>query len=165
MENVIRKLYGMYMDNDNREKNEMSVMHDDLCKEKKEKAYQCYQKLRVQLTDELAEELDELMNKHMEIYPQELEESFAMGFKTGARLMCEIFSEKTEEIIRIIEEIPKADEIVAMLEKVHGVKSLEDIGFTPDMKEKTARVAPYIRDRITFMRILKFYDFYDDVIK
>ena len=62
MENVIRKLYGMYMDNDNREKNEMSVMHDDLCKEKKEKAYQCYQKLRVQLTDELAEELDELMN-------------------------------------------------------------------------------------------------------
>ena len=41
-----------------------------------------------------------------------------------------------------------------MLEKVHGVKSLEDIGFTPDMKEKTARVAPYIRDRITFMRIL-----------
>ena len=63
MENVIRKLYGMYMDNDNREKNEMSVMHDDLCKEKKEKAYQCYQKLRVQLTDELAEELDELMKK------------------------------------------------------------------------------------------------------
>lgn len=96
MENVIRKLYGMYMDNDNREKNEMSVMHDDLCKEKKEKAYQCYQELRVQLTDELAEELDELMNKHMEIYPQELEESFAMGFKTGARLMCEIFSEETE---------------------------------------------------------------------
>ena len=76
-----------------------------------------------------------------------------------------ILREKTEEIIRIIEEIPKADEIVAMLEKVHGVKSLEDIGFTPDMKEKTARVAPYIRDRITFMRILKFYDFYDDVIK
>ena len=46
MENVIRKLYGMYMDNDNGEKNEMSVMHDDLCKEKKEKAYQCYQKLK-----------------------------------------------------------------------------------------------------------------------
>ena len=53
-----------------------------------------------------------------------------------------------------------------MLEKVHGVKSLEDIGiYDPDMKEKTARVAPYIRDRITFLRILKFYDFYDDVIK
>ena len=76
-----------------------------------------------------------------------------------------VLREKTEEIIKIIEEIPKADEIVAMLEKVHGVKSLEDIGFTPDMKEKTARVAPYIRDRIIFLRILKFYDFYDDMIK
>ena len=66
-------------------------------KRKKEKAYQCYQKLRVQLTDELAEELDELMNKHMEIYPQELEEKFLpWDLKTGARLMCEIFSEETE---------------------------------------------------------------------
>ena len=61
----------------------MSVMHDDLCKEKKEKAYQCYQKLRVQLTDELAEELDELMNKHMEIYPQELEEVLPWDLKQG----------------------------------------------------------------------------------
>ena len=30
MENVIRKLYGMYMDNDNGEENEMSVMHSDV---------------------------------------------------------------------------------------------------------------------------------------
>lgn len=96
MENVIRKLYGMYMDNDNGEENEMSEIHDDLCKAKKEVAYQCYQKLRVRLTDEQAEELDVLMAKNMEIYPQELEKSFIMGFKTGARLMCEIFSEETE---------------------------------------------------------------------
>ena len=51
MENVIRKLYGMYMDNDNGEENEMSEIHDDLCKAKKEAAYQCYQKLRARLTD------------------------------------------------------------------------------------------------------------------
>ena len=38
------------------------------------------------------EELEELER----FYTQELEESFAMGFKTGARLMCEIFSEETE---------------------------------------------------------------------
>ena len=42
------------------------------------------------------QELDVLMAKNMEIYPQELEKSFIMGFKTGARLMCEIFSEETE---------------------------------------------------------------------
>ena len=83
MENVIRKLYGMYMDNDNREKNEMSVMHDDLCKEKKEKAYQCYQKLRVQLTDELAEELDELMNKHMEYIHKSWKKVLPWDLKQG----------------------------------------------------------------------------------
>ena len=96
MENVIRKLYAMYMDNGNGEENEMSEIHDDLCKEKKEAAYQCYQKLRARLTDEQAEELDVLMAKNMEIYPQELEKRFIMGFKTGARLMCEVFGEETE---------------------------------------------------------------------
>ena len=55
------------------EENEMSEIHDDLCKAKKEAAYQCYQKLRARLTDEQAEELDVLMAKNMEIYPQELE--------------------------------------------------------------------------------------------
>ena len=53
-------------------------------------------KLRARLTDEQAEELDVLMAKNMEIYPQELEKSFIMGFKTGARLMCEVFGEETE---------------------------------------------------------------------
>ena len=52
-----------------------------------------------------------------------------------------VLREKTEEIIRIIEEIPKADEIVVMLEKVHGVKSLEDIGFTPDMNHISVTVS------------------------
>ena len=85
MKSVIQKLYDAYMDNG--ADNEMSQIHDDvLCKEKKDEAYQRYQ------------ELDELMNKHMEIYPQELENSFAMGFKTGAKLMCEIFAEETKKL-------------------------------------------------------------------
>ena len=49
---------------------------------------------------ELAEELDILMDKHLEIFPQELENSFEAGFKTGAKLMCEIFSEEAETIKR-----------------------------------------------------------------
>ena len=76
-----------------------------------------------------------------------------------------VLKERTEEIIKIIEEIPRAEEIVAMLKKVQGVSSLADLGFDPSMKERTARVAPYIRDRITYLRTLKFYDFYDEVIK
>lgn len=97
MKSVIQKLYDAYMDNG--ADNEMPEIHDDvLCKEKKDEAYQCYQKLRNRLTDELAEELDILMDKYLEIYPQELENSFAMGFKTGAKLMCEIFTEKTKKL-------------------------------------------------------------------
>ena len=48
----------------------------------------------------MAEELDILMDKHLEIFPQELENSFEAGFKTGAKLMCEIFSEEAETIKR-----------------------------------------------------------------
>ena len=77
----------------------------------------------------------------------------------------DLLSEKTKEIIKIIEEIPEAEEIEDMLRKVGGVKSLEELGFDPSMKEKTARIAPYIRDRVTYLRILKFYDFYDQIIK
>ena len=77
----------------------------------------------------------------------------------------DILEEKTKEIIGIIKDIPKAEEIEDMLRKVGGVKSLEELGFDPAMKEKTARIAPYIRDRVTFLRILKFFDFYDKIIK
>lgn len=73
--------------------------------------------------------------------------------------------EKTEEIVKLIEEIPDAEEIRRMLDIVQGVTSLSDIGLEVQMKEKSARVAPYIRDRLTFLRILKYYDFYDKVIK
>lgn len=76
-----------------------------------------------------------------------------------------ILKEKTQEIKKIIEEIPKSEEIKEMLLKVQGVLSLNDIQLDVTMKEKSARIAPYIRDRLTYLRILKFYNFYDKVIK
>ncbi len=72
--------------------------------------------------------------------------------------------EKNEEIISIIREIPTAEELVEMIEKVKGVKSLEDLGFDESYQVKTANLSPYVRARITFMRLLKFYDFYEEVI-
>lgn len=76
-----------------------------------------------------------------------------------------VLKQKTRDIIKIIKRIPRAEEIEEMLRKVNGVSSLQELGFDPSMKEKTARIAPYIRDRITFLRILKFYYFYDKIIK
>lgn len=75
-----------------------------------------------------------------------------------------VLEEKNDEIIQIIEGIPTGDEIREMLQKVQGVSSLEDIKLDSSMKGKSARIAPYIRDRVTFLRILKYYDFYDKVI-
>ena len=76
-----------------------------------------------------------------------------------------VLKQKTKEITAIIEEIPKPEEIEEMLRKVNGTAGLQDFGFDLSMREKTAKIAPYIRDRITFLRILKFYDFYDKVIR
>lgn len=72
--------------------------------------------------------------------------------------------EKTEEIIKIIEEIPTAEELQAMLKKVDGVHKLEDLGFDESFQKKTAFLSPYVRARITYMRVLKFYDFYEEII-
>lgn len=83
MENVIRKLYAMYMDNGNGEENEISEIHDDLCKEKKEAAYQCYQKLRARLTDEQAEELDVLMAKIWKYILRNWKRALLWGLKQG----------------------------------------------------------------------------------
>lgn len=76
-----------------------------------------------------------------------------------------VLKQKTKEITAVIEEIPKPEEIEEMLRKVNGTAGLQDLGFDLSMREKTAKIAPYIRDRITFLRILKFYDFYDKVIR
>ena len=72
--------------------------------------------------------------------------------------------EHKEEIAAIINEIPTSEELIAMINKVEGVKSLEDLGFDESYQAKTAELSPYVRARITFMRLLKFYDFYEEVI-
>jgi len=72
--------------------------------------------------------------------------------------------EKTDEIIKIIEEIPSAAALADMLKKVGGVNSLADLGFDDSFYKKMAFMSPYVRARITFMRVLKFYDFYETVI-
>lgn len=72
--------------------------------------------------------------------------------------------EYKEEIASIIREIPTAEELIAMIDQVEGVKSLKDLGFDESYQAKTANLSPYVRARITFMRLLKFYDFYEEVI-
>ena len=75
-----------------------------------------------------------------------------------------LFFEKKNEILEIIREIPTSEEIIDMINQVKGVKSLADLGFDDSYQEKTAKLSPYVRRRLTFMRVLKFFDFYEEVI-
>ncbi len=72
--------------------------------------------------------------------------------------------EKKTEIAAIIKEIPTPEALVEMIGKVKGVKSLADLGLDETYQAQTARLSPYVRARLTFMRILKLYDFYEEVI-
>ena len=69
-----------------------------------------------------------------------------------------------DQIIEIIKEIPMEEDIITMIKKVNGVSSLEDLGLDQSYQAKTAKLSPYVRARITFMRLLKFFDFYEEVI-
>lgn len=69
-----------------------------------------------------------------------------------------------DKIAEIINEIPAEEKIIAMIDKVKGVKSLDDLGLEESFQFKTAQLSPYVRQRLTFMRLLKFFDFYEEVL-
>lgn len=76
-----------------------------------------------------------------------------------------VLREKEDQLIEILDQVPEAEQLRAYLDQVGGVSSLEDMGLEKGMEALTARVSPYVRQRLTFMRILKFYDFYEKVIQ
>jgi glycerol-1-phosphate dehydrogenase [NAD(P)+] len=72
--------------------------------------------------------------------------------------------DNADEICNIIDGIPNPDELTALIDSVHGKKLLTDIGLDKSYQGRTARLSPYVRKRLTFMRLLKFYDFYEEVL-
>lgn len=49
------------------------------------------------LTKQQEEEYDKLMDEHSRLMPLEMSQVYVDGFKTGARIMCEVFSKNEEE--------------------------------------------------------------------
>lgn len=124
---------------------------------------------------EYMEEHDFTVKEKMEVEEAAIKESFtkprmyeSIMDENTPNLLELIHSEdliaKKKEIIQIIKEIPTEEELKAMLGKVKGVCTLEELGFDHSFQKKTAFLSPYVRARITFMRVLKFYDFYEKVI-
>lgn len=68
------------------------------------------------------------------------------------------------DILRCIEEIPTPQELTDMLARAGAVKSLAEIGLPDSMRAPTARLSPYVRARLTFMRMLKLFSFEHDIL-
>ena len=69
-----------------------------------------------------------------------------------------VLAEKVPEIVKIIDQIPSEEEICRLIDQVGGVKSLTDIGLPESMLELTCKLSPYVRNRLTFMRLLKMFE-------
>lgn len=71
---------------------------------------------------------------------------------------------KEMELADILDAIPTAAELSAILEQVGGVRTMADIGLNASLRTDSLRLSPYVRNRLTAMRILKRFDFYEEVI-
>ena len=68
------------------------------------------------------------------------------------------------DIIKILEELPSAEQEISWLKQVHGLTTLPEIGLDESLRPLTLKLSPYVRHRLTFMRLLKFYSFYDEIV-
>jgi glycerol-1-phosphate dehydrogenase [NAD(P)+] len=67
--------------------------------------------------------------------------------------------DRYEDICGIIDAIPPADELSAIIGSFGGKRSMEDIGIDPALKEATMRYSPYVRSRLTMMKLRKLLGF------
>lgn len=70
----------------------------------------------------------------------------------------EYLKERLPEIAEIIEKLPEPEEMKALLEKAGCRRSLNDIGLSKEDKELSLRLSPYVRRRLTFMRVSKMLE-------
>ncbi len=80
----------------------------------------------------------------MENTPDPLEQVFA-----------ENLEESLEEIADIIERLPDEDELLRLMEQAGCVHSVEEIGLSKDIVPLTLDLSPYVRNRLSLMRMRK----------
>lgn len=66
---------------------------------------------------------------------------------------------KIPEIVKVLQELPSVQSIEEMLTAAGCAKSLQDIGLPENVLQSSIRISPYVRSRLTFMRILKLFQF------
>ena len=63
--------------------------------------------------------------------------------------------EALEDIADIIDDLPEEREMEHMLEKAGCCRTLGDIGLKEEIREKSLALAPYVRRRLSLLRIRK----------
>lgn len=74
-----------------------------------------------------------------------------------------MLKEKEADILTILADLPDAETMIGWMKKVHGLTTMQELTLDEALKTTTQRLSPYVRQRLTFMRLLKFYDFYDEI--
>lgn len=69
----------------------------------------------------------------------------------------ELVKEKIKDISRIISEIPTPEVIKDLLKEAGCKKTLEDIGLDENILGKSIKLSPYVRNRLTLMRVSKLF--------
>ncbi|MBE6823666.1 MAG: sn-glycerol-1-phosphate dehydrogenase [Ruminococcaceae bacterium] len=63
-------------------------------------------------------------------------------------------------IVQILSELPSPEEVRRLLTAAGCKTSLGEIGLDPQILEKSIRLSPYVRNRLTLMRLKKLFQFY-----
>jgi len=62
-------------------------------------------------------------------------------------------------ICNILDKLPSAEDLSELLRSVGGKTNMEEIGLDPALKATTLRYSPYVRARLTMMRLRKLLGF------
>ena len=70
-----------------------------------------------------------------------------------------ILQNRLESIAEILEKLPTLDFVKNTLKRAKAVTTLEEIGLSNDIKQNSIRVSPYVRSRLTLMKISKMLEY------
>lgn len=75
-----------------------------------------------------------------------------------------VLKEKEKDIIEILNDVPSQAQFESWMKKVNGLWNMSQLTLDEKLLSDTLRLSPYVRQRLTFMRTLKFYDFYEALV-
>ena len=71
------------------------------------------------------------------------------------KITPEMIKKAIPEIIKALEKLPSVEELDALLKRGGCCRTVQDLGMTDEIIEPTLELAPYVRQRLGFLRIAK----------